>query len=91
MSSEQAFAQSLWKMSSAAMVTHGIALGSKLGLFDVIAELTKPETAQTIADKCGYKERCENPRKVSSPIEKTCYNICMFQVRARMAASHGEW
>ena len=57
MSSEQSFAQSLWKMSSAAMVTHGIALGSKLGLFDVIVELTQPETAQTIADKCGYKER----------------------------------
>ena len=57
MAAEKSFAQRLWQMGSDTMLVHGIALGSKLGIFDVIADLDQPETAEVIAKKMGFKER----------------------------------
>ena len=36
----------------------GVALGSRLGLFDIMSHAKEPMTSQEIADAAGYKERC---------------------------------
>ena len=56
-SEDSAFRSRLFGMCENVMLTYAIAIGSKLGLFDVIADLEKPETVESIAEKAQLRER----------------------------------
>ena len=51
------FAAHLSDIGSYACVAHGIAMGSNLGLFEVLAGLDKPATCEEVAKAAGYRER----------------------------------
>ena len=51
------FAAHLSDIGSYACVAHGIAMGSNLGLFEVLAGLDKPATCEEVAKVAGYRER----------------------------------
>ena len=53
----ESFQQQVFGMVSDGFATLGIAIGSQLGLFDVMVGFTEPKTSQEIADAAGYKER----------------------------------
>ena len=52
-----AFEDKLRQVVSMGSMLPCIAIGSKLGLFDKMAEFTEPKTSQQIADSMEYKER----------------------------------
>ena len=54
---KEAFEQRIRNTVSSGFLLPCIALGSKLGLFDKMAEFTEPKTSQEIADAMNYKER----------------------------------
>ncbi len=52
-----AFKAKLTKITISSIPVLSLAVGSKLGLFDLMAQLDKPKTAQEIADAGGFRER----------------------------------
>ena len=53
----QDFYQHISKQLTGSFVMLGMALGSRLGLFDLMAKFDKPKTSLEIAEVAGYKER----------------------------------
>ena len=51
------FAAKLTQIGSNAYTSLGLALGSKLGLFDVLGQLKEPATSNQIASAATLKER----------------------------------
>jgi len=54
---EAEFAQRMNVAINEGFMTLGLAIGSKLGLFDLLISFDKPKTSQEIADAGGFKER----------------------------------
>ena len=51
------FQQRIGKQLAGGFISLGMALGSRLGLFDLMAKFDMPKTSLEIADAAGYKER----------------------------------
>ncbi len=52
-----AFNTKVTQMTASSITVLSMAIGSKLGLFELMARLDKPKTAQEIADAGGFRER----------------------------------
>ena len=55
--STESFEQRIRQTVSNGFIVPCIAIGSKLGLFEKMAELTEPVTSQQLADAMNHKER----------------------------------
>ena len=51
------FYQHVGNMLTGSFVTLGMALGSRLGLFDLMTKFDTPKTSLEIAEAAGFKER----------------------------------